>query len=203
MIPHFVYIFFIALANNLDNLGVRVAYSIQGIRMSNVVNLWISVITFIISYFSAYSGKILRGFLSAQLCSVVTMIILSAIGVGMILMPWIKRTCNIKSDQGQKSFCRIVMKLENADRDDSKHIDFKEATVLGIALSLNNLGGGISAGMIGLDSFWVALFSAALSYLALWAGNNLADFFIRWNLANKATIVAGIMLIAIGLEQML
>lgn len=34
-----------------------------------------------------------------------------------------------------------------------------EATLLGIALSINNVGGAC-AGMIGLNSFWVVFFSA-------------------------------------------
>jgi putative sporulation protein YtaF len=200
---HFFHIFFIALANNLDNVGVRVAYSIQGIRISTLLNIWISVITFVISFSAAYSGTIVAGFLTRRLCSFIAMAILSTIGLWLITMPWIKTACDIKSDQGNKSVCRILMKLENADRDDSKHIDFKEATLLGIALSLNNVGGGISAGMLGLNSFWMGFLSAVLSFLALWSGNYFADFFVRWNLTNKASVAAGIILIAIGIEQII
>jgi len=31
----------------------------------------------------------------------------------------------------------------------------------------------------------------------------MAEFFIKWNLSNKATIAAGILLIAIGIEQVI
>jgi putative sporulation protein YtaF len=96
-----------------------------------------------------------------------------------------------------------LLKPENADLDDSKHIDFKEATVLGVALSINNVGGGLSAGMIGLNSFLVGFLSAVLSFVALWAGNYVAEFFIRRNISNKAAVVGGILLIAIGIEQLL
>ena len=75
--------------------------------------------------------------------------------------------------------------------------------MLGIALSINNIGGGMGAGMIGLNSFLVGLFSAIFSFLALWAGNYIAEFFMRWKLGNAATIVAGMALIAIGIEQIL
>jgi putative sporulation protein YtaF len=87
--------------------------------------------------------------------------------------------------------------------DDSKHIDFREATLLGIALSINNVGGGVSAGMIGLNSFWVGFLSAVLSFIALWAGNYVAVFFIKWNISKKATVVAGLLLIAVGIEQIM
>jgi len=47
------YAFLLALANNVDNLGARIAYSMQGTRVSVFVNLWISIITFVISFVAA------------------------------------------------------------------------------------------------------------------------------------------------------
>jgi putative Mn2+ efflux pump MntP len=61
----------------------------------------------------------------------------------------------------------------------------------------------VSAGIIGLNSFWVAFLSAVLSFIALSAGNYVADFFIKWNISNKATVAAGLLLIAIGIEQII
>ena len=87
--------------------------------------------------------------------------------------------------------------------DNSKHIDFREATFLGIALSINNVGGGVSAGIIGLNSFWVGFLSAVLSFLALWAGNYVAEAFVRWHISQKASVVAGLLLIGIGIEQIM
>jgi putative Mn2+ efflux pump MntP len=56
--------------------------------------------------------------------------------------------------------------------------------------------------MIGLNSLLVGSLSAALSFLALWAGNYFAEFFIKRNLTDKATVVGGIALIGIGIEQL-
>ena len=201
---HFLHIFVIALTNNLDNIGVRIAYSIRGIKITTVINIWIAVITFVISYFAAYSGTVILGYLGKQRSSLLTMILLSGIGSYMIYRQYLKRMCQGEFGQdNKKGICHILLKPENADMDNSKHIDFKEATLLGIALSINNVGGGVSAGMIGLNPFWVGLLSAVLSFLILWAGNYMAEFFIKWNLSNKATIAAGILLIAIGIEQVI
>jgi putative sporulation protein YtaF len=201
---HFLHIFIIALTNNLDNIGVRIAYTIRGVKISTVINVWISVITFVISYFAAYSGTVMSEYLGKQTSSVLTMILLSGIGSYMIYRQYLKRMCQGGFGQdNKKGICHILLKPENADMDNSKHIDFKEATLLGIALSINNVGGGVSAGMIGLNPFWVGLLSAVLSFLILWAGNYMAEFFIKWNLSNKATIAAGILLIAIGIEQII
>jgi len=203
---YLILILVIAVVNNLDNIGVRIAYSIRGIKISTLINLWISVITFIISAAAAFSGTLMLVFLSKRLASVVSMLLLSAIGIWIIIEPVIKKhQSNLKpsNEAGGKGFWHVLGNPNNADRDGSKHIDFQEATVLGIALSINNIGGGMGAGMIGLNSFLVGLFSAIFSFLALWAGNYIAEFFMRWKLGNAATIVAGMALIAIGIEQIL
>ena len=201
------YTFFIALSNNFDNIGVRIAYSIRGIKISTLINIWISVITFFISFFAAFSGTMMTGFFGKQLSSIIAMLLLTAIGSWMILEQYIKKT-NIDSveepaGENASSILRVLVRPENADMDRSKHIDFKEATILGIALSINNVGGGLSAGMMGLNSFWVGLLSAVISFIALWSGNYIAEFFIKWNISKKATVVAGIVLIAIGIEQIM
>jgi len=203
---HLLYILIISLANNLDNIGVRIAYSIRGIKISIPINVWISIITFIISGFAAYSGTLVTGFLSKQLASVLSMALLSGIGLWIMVEPYMKKNSNVPYGSQQESAPTIWHVFTNpskADRDNSKHIDFKEATVLGIALSINNVGGGLGAGMIGLNSFWVGFFSSLISFIALWAGNYITEYFKKWNIGNKATVVAGIALILIGVEQIL
>ncbi|MDR3598685.1 sporulation membrane protein YtaF [Clostridium sp.] len=203
---HFIYTIFIALANNLDNISVRIAYSIRGVKISVVKNLWISVITFVISSMAAFSGTIILKYLNNRIASIISMLLLITIGLWIILEPYFKKECKSEietnTDEG-KTIYNILREPENADVDNSKDIDYKEATFLGIALSINNIGGGLSAGMIGLNSFFVGFFSAMISFLALWAGNYITDFFNKWNLGKKATILAGILLIIIGIKQVI
>jgi putative sporulation protein YtaF len=200
---HLMLAFFIALTNNFDNIGARIAYSMRGISISTPVNLWISVITFIISYGAAFSGKAVAGSMGTRLSSIVAMVILTAIGSWMILEPYIKKRRENLSTSDSQSLGAILLSPEKADRDHSKHIDFKEATLLGIALSLNNVGGGLSAGILGVDALLVGFLSAVLSFVALWAGNYVSALFIKLHIAEKATVVAGLLLIAIGIEQIL
>lgn len=203
---HLLYTVFIALANNMDNIGVRIAYSIRGIRINTLKNLWISVITFFISSLSALVGTGITGIVSKQLSSVISMVLLTVIGIWIILEQYIKKG-EKQNEQDEKenrnSILNILRKPEYADMDRSKTIDFKEATMLGIALSINNIGGGLSAGMIGLNEFLVGFMSAVISFLALWTGNYITGFLSRFKLGNKATVLAGIALIAIGLKQII
>ncbi|MFB3886638.1 MAG: manganese efflux pump [Thermodesulfobacteriota bacterium] len=200
---HLLYAFFIALTNNYDNIGARIAYSVEGIKITTPINFWISVITFVISFLAASSGTLIKGSLGKEFSSVIAMVLLVAIGSWMILEPYLKKKCIEKfTHENSRSILCIFLKPKNADTDKSKHIDLKEATLLGIALSINNIGGGLSAGMIGINSLLVGLLSAMLSFFALWAGNYFAEFFIKRNMTNKATFLGGILLIAIGIEQL-
>lgn len=202
----FLSILFISLANNVDNIGARIAYSIRGIKITVPINIWISVITFIISAAAAFSGTLITGLLSKQWSSVISMVLLTGIGLWIIAEPHLKRSGDALQEPQPASGANILHILANpekADKDNSKHIDFKEATVLGIALSINNIGGGSGAGMIGLNSFWVGFFSAVVSFLALWAGNFITEYLAKWKIGNWATVLAGVVLIVIGVEQII
>ncbi|WP_411680793.1 manganese efflux pump [Clostridium thailandense] len=199
---HFFYVFLIALANNVDNIGVRIAYSIRGIKIDISKNLWISIITFIISSLSALSGTFIASILSKRIGAILSMLILTTIGFWIILEPFskVKKTKN-DTVKNKNLICNILENPESADIDDSKDIDFREATFLAIALSINNIGGSLSAGIIGLNSYFIGAFSAALSFIALWSGNYLAIFLNRYNIGNKAIIISGVILIIIGIKQ--
>ena len=197
----FSYAALIALTNNVDNLGARIAYSLQGTRVGSLVNLWISIITFAISYAAARVGTAAADHLGAA-ASVITMVFLIALGAWMILQAQ-KPSWGETETAANKavSFWTVLLQPHRADVDRSKHIDFREGTVLGVALSLNNIGGGLSGGILGVDPFLVAFLSALLSFVALWAGNYFAEFFVKRKLTEKTAIVGGALLIAIGIKQ--
>ncbi|NMM65150.1 sporulation membrane protein YtaF [Clostridium sp. P21] len=203
---HLLYTVFIALVNNLDNISVRIAYSIRGIKITTSKNLWISVITFFISSLAAFSGTAVSQAFSNKVSSILSMTMLVIIGLWIILEPYLKKDNKIDDEESyiqNSNIYNILKEPENADVDNSKDIDYKEATFLGIALSINNVGGSLSAGMIGLNSFFIGFFSAVISFLALWAGNYITEFFNRWNLTKKANIISGVILILIGIKQIL
>lgn len=199
---HLIYTLFIALINNLDNISVRIAYSIRGIKISTLKNLWISIITFVISSIAAFSGNFLTKVLSSSMSSILSMLLLIIIGLWIIVEPYFNKASEDKIKQ-DPSIYNVLRNPEIADLDSSKDIDYKEATLLGAAMSLNNIGGGISAGMIGLNSVLVGLFSAIISFLALWSGNYITEFFNKRNLGKKATFTSGIILILIGIKQVI
>jgi len=175
------------------------------------INIYISVITFIISGGAAYSGDTVSNFLSQKATSIIAMILLCAIGLWMISEPYMKGSKKEKTGDNPAGAAQaepvgiidIMTEPEKADMDKSGHIDFKEATFLGIALSINNIGGGLSAGMIGINAVAMGFLSALVNFIGLWAGNYIAEFFMRYNLHKKAGFLGGIVLIGIGIEQII
>jgi hypothetical protein len=64
----------------------------------------------------------------------------------MIYRQYLKRMCQGEFGQDhKKGICHILLKPENADMDNSKHIDFKKATLLGITCASRMYDGKSSA----------------------------------------------------------
>ncbi len=192
----------IALANNIDNLGARLAYSVQGTRVSLAINAWIAVITLFVSTAAAYLGGTIMALLGKFFASFLAMALLVALGLWMILharlQSWHER---IHEEKTATAHIAILSKPHHADVDDSKHIDLLEGTFLGFALSMNNVGGGVTAGFLGVEPLLVGALSSLVSFAALFAGNYVADFFIRRRISDRAAVVGGVALILIGLKQ--
>lgn len=198
--------FLIALTNNIDNIGVRIAYSVRGVKIGLGQNLLIAGITFVISTAAALLGSVLSG-AAGSLCHVLSMAVLCAIGLWFIVEPYIKKARAAhqrrRAPKNESPVLGALKDPERSDIDGSKTIDFGEAALLGVSLSINNVGGGMSAGMIGLDPIAVGALSALISFLALLLGNFAAGAFVRLGLARKTSIVAGLILIVIGIRQVL
>lgn len=201
---HLLLAIIIALANNVDNLGARIAYSVQGTRVDVFINLWISVITFFISGLAAFTGEALIASVGRGVASMIAMALLVSLGSWMIIQAsrksWHEKIHEPKTSTRRRT---ILIRPHHADIDDSRHIDFKEGTILGVALSLNNIGGGISAGTLGVSPLLVGVLSALISFVTLFAGNAAAAYFVRRRIADKAAVLGGIALILIGIRQII
>ncbi|MFA5535952.1 MAG: sporulation membrane protein YtaF [Bacillota bacterium] len=195
----YLYVLLISLVNNLDTVGVRVAYSVKGIRIPLYTNLWITMIAFLFSAVAALFGNQLANLLPGKLVKVISMALLVLIGCWLIIEPYY--TGSKKTEEADGHVLAILADPSKADRDGSKEIDFMEASFLGIALSLNNIGGGVTAGVLGFSWFLVALLSAVFSFLVLQIGNELTYFLEQKKMVGKVPLIAGFLLILIGIRQ--
>src|SRR5699024_6511160 len=97
---------------------------------------------------------------------------------------------------------QILRKPMQADLDRSGMVTGFEAFVLGFALSIDALGAGIGAAMLGFSPFYLALSAACMSFIFLVIGLKVGSVFsqIRW--VKQISILPGLLLIIIGIFKM-
>ena len=198
----FVHLLIIGVASNLDNLGVGVAYGVRRISVSPLSNLLIAGFAFLFSVAAAMAGAGVGHFLSDRVAAVAGAVLM--IGVGLwIIQPPRPRGAVPPRAPARPSFMRLLAEPELADRDHSGEISLSESLVLGIAVSLNCLTNGVSAGLWKLGVLPMAVCNAALSYasigLGVWLGGRYGT---PW-LASRANVLAGGILILLGVRQWL
>lgn len=191
----------IGLAANLDNLGVGVAYGARRIRVPVLPNAIIAALAYGATWFSAVAGGFVARLLPAAVANVTGAVLLMAVGVWVILTQW-RRRPEPPAPAAGTGVLRVISAPESADRDNSGTISVGESLLLGAALSINCLTNGFSAGLIGLGAHGTAAVTALFSYLTLWGGSLLGIRYAAAWLGERATVLAGCLLILIGIHQL-
>ncbi|MCL4441849.1 MAG: sporulation membrane protein YtaF [Firmicutes bacterium] len=220
---HLLTIFFLAVSANLDNLGVALAYGTRGMKLPFLSNIVIALIT--------SSGTLATMFLGQYIASyLLTAIIANYLGAGIILaagfgviiqsyrethyLPSYNEATAGSPPLGEASclftihLCSLGILIQilrdpvQVDRDYSGIIDGKEAVVLGLALTLNNLATGFGAGVSGLSPVLTTAMVFLFSLLSCGAGAAIGwRYTSRW-LGAKTGIAAGLLLVLIGVYEL-
>ncbi|MGG2067312.1 sporulation membrane protein YtaF [Bacillus sp. S14(2024)] len=195
-------ILFIAIASNLDNAGVGIAYGIRKIHISWFNNFIIAFFGFLFTLVGGFFGNWISLFISDATASVIGAIVIGSIGVLVLCQPLLSK----ETEQGRKQsnvLMRILRNPEAADFDGSKSIGFSEAIVLGIALSINNIAGGFDAGITNLNLWMTAIISGFFSFLSVRFFSYVGKKYLAVYLGKWATVIAGALLIIIAVDQLL
>ncbi|CAI8822797.1 sporulation membrane protein YtaF [Bacillus pseudomycoides] len=194
-------IFLIGIASNLDNAGVGIAYGIRKIRISWFNNFIIAFFGFLFALLAGFFGSWISLFISDFIANLIGALVLGIIGVFVLCQPLLSKQGEVSEKDG--SVMGILRNPENADFDRSKTISFSEALVLGVALSINNLAGGFDAGVTNLNLWWTAIISGTFSFICISGFSYIGKRFLAEYLGKWATIIAGILLILIGIDQLM
>lgn len=176
-----VYLFIIAILNSIDNIGVGVAYSIAGVKVKLSKNILIAFIAFIVSFLAALFGQLISHYFSDTECTIISMLLLILMGTNMIYTSFSKK--------------------KNSDLNNIKELDFKEALSVGIALALDDISSSVSTSLIGYSAFMTSFPYFIISLAIFFSGNHALKFISKFNLGKKPTIVAGMLMILIGIFQ--
>lgn len=197
----FIIVCAISVASNLDNAGVGIAYGVRRVKISSLANGLIALISGIATYIAGAAGNLLIHYIPPKAAGYIGGTVMILVGLWVLSEPIREK---IKRNRSRDLvFARILHDPMVADFDQSQHISLTEASVLGVALALNALAGGFDAGIVHISIWFVAIGVALFSYVLLGFSAYLGRRFAAESLGSKATIIAGILLLVIGIHQIL
>ena len=198
-----VTLFILAIATSLDSLGVGVAYGLNGTRVRFSAHVCISIVMMAITWTSVALGNRISHILPEAVAKGMSALFFAGIGL-WILLPALKKKRQRPSaaPEHAPTLTEVLENPQLADRDRSRDIDLREAFLLGIALSLNNIGGGISAGLIQLNAFAMASLSVFFNVVCIAGGHLVGSRLGASRLSGYAVTLSGILLILVGLWQL-
>lgn len=190
----------IGIASNLDNAGVGIAYGVRRIVISRAANFVIAIASAVATFLGGAIGNIIAQWVSVFTAHLIGTVVMVGVGVWVLCQPFIeKRTA--KRALNTHLVTQILRSPEEADRDHSQSINSKEALLLGVALSMNALAGGFDAGIIGVPVFATAMVVGTFSYVLMAACTFIGRKYAADRLGDHATVLSGLILIMIGLQQ--
>ena len=179
------------ISANLDALLIGMSYGLRHVRISFVQSLAISLITFLGSFLSVGLGKGLAPILPAQVTSCIGSVLLILFG-GYLLLKFFTR-----KGTEQTSSETVFTKQARVSPTRS------EVLLLGVLLSLNNIGIGFGTGMTGIPMMPTMIVTLFLSLTFLILGNRLGTSRILTIIATIADPLSGLLLICLGLLERL
>lgn len=198
---HLVTAFLISVAANLDNGGVGVAYGLRKIKIPIVPNLLIALLASAGTGAFGLLGERVGIILSLGLDNGIGALVI--IGVGLWVLAGGRGAASSGSAPPRAGAPSVFQDPSSADRDRSGDISTREALLLGVALGVNAWAGGLGAGLLKIPLAPVVLLTGLMSLALLALGQSLgSQVATRW-LGPRATVVAGLLLIGIGIHQLL
>jgi len=192
---HVFSILLFAVSSNMDNFAVSLSYGVKKIRVSFSSNIIIGLITFLGTLLSMLIGKSLLIVIPVSLANILGGVIITGIGCAYLIkfiLGAVKKKASRQTED--ETYGRY-------DKDQSGDIDWREAFALGFALSINNVGLGISASITGLNAYITAACSLLCSLIFIYISNLLGKNCVSKFLGKYTDPVASILIIILGLYE--
>ena len=171
----------LAISSSIDSLGIGITYGLKKTKLYKIDKLLLFIISICTTLVAGFIGNYLKNVLSHNICEYIGSVILITMGIFII----------IQTNNKEISF----------DLDNSNDINYKEAILLGIALSLDSLCIGVGGSTIGINIYLFSILVAVLQYFFLSLGNYLGIYLTNFNFIPQSiwTKISGILLILIGI----
>ena len=175
----------LAFCSTIDSLGIGITYGIKNTKMLLSSKIILFLCSFTITLLAVLLGNTLNIILYDNITNILGSIILIFIGCFLMFSSFKEKN--------------------NFDIDYSNYIDNKESLFLGIALSIDSFGIGLSSSMVKLDMLLLPTFIPIFQFLFLSFGFLLGKRIKQRSHIpdNVWSIIPGILLIIIGILKVL
>ena len=146
-------ILLIAISLSMDALAMGISYGLRGIRTPWYARLILCGVSVFITGSAVAAGSLVTLLITPEAAKLIGIGMLAVLGIVIILQAFLKKK-----------------EAESCDFDHSKHIDALEAVYLGVALSIDSFGAGISTGIAGGGDIGIPLAAGLCQVVFLCAG---------------------------------
>ncbi len=216
----FLHALILTISSSIDSLGIGITYGIRNTTISFIARIILFTIAFMVSIISILLGCTFKDIFSPNIIEYIGSFILILVGIFIFIQSVNKKNISDKRinnlidkklNEQQKIYSffikclgitvQILKNPTSSDFDKSNTIDAKEAVFLGLALSLDSFGVGMSFGMIENFTFYFPLFISLFQLFFLNFGNFLGKKLCNFSKIpdNLWSVLSGILLIIIGL----
>lgn len=200
----------LAVAVSIDSFSVGFTYGLRKLKLPFHSFIIIAICSAVFFLLAMSIGKVIQMFVAPSAAEKLGGIILMLIGIWMLCQNVYVRRKKRKTDQTLfhleiKSLGIVIQVLEKpavADFDKSGAITGIEALVLGIALSLDAVGAGVSAALLGYSPLFMSLTVATMSSLFVFSGIKTGTLFSKLHWVKKFSFVPGCLLMLVGILKL-
>jgi len=188
-----------SLSSNLDNVVVGIAYGIKKVKIGIIANLIIALVTSIGTLLSMLAGVYISKFLPRYVSNRLGATVIIILGVYFIILSLIKLVNNTKSKElALKNITDMIEYAQKSDLDSSGDINIKEAFIVALGLTFNNLGTGVAASITGVNIQLTVIFTFILSFFTVIFGRAVGNHVLGEIFGKYAPLLSGLLLIILG-----
>lgn len=193
--------FLLSLSSCLDNIVVGVAYGMKKTKIRFFNNLIIAIITSFGTLVSMLFGRLIATIIPVDIAQGLGAAMIILIGIYFLLDYLIKRNRE-SSEINELDIIREANDCNKCRRQGcEKIIGVRETVMLAFALTINNLGIGISASLAGVNIIATVVLTFILSLLTIIIGVAMGYNVIGRLFGRYATLVSGILMIILGIIE--
>jgi putative sporulation protein YtaF len=183
---------------------VGIAYGIKKIKIGIIANLIIAVVTSTGTFLSMSVGAYISKFLPLSVANGLGAAVIIILGMYFVTQSIIKLVNNIKSKElALKNITDMIEYAEKSDLDSSGDINMKEALLVALGLTFNNLGTGVAASITGVSIQFTVISTFIFSILLIILGEAVGNHVFGKFWGKYAPLFSGILLIILGIIEFL